>query len=221
MSLAWRLALRDLRRGGRGLMLLALCLFLGTAALAGIGSLSASILSALEGQSRAMLGGDLQLRISQRRATVEESAAFAARGTLSETIAMRAMVQPEDGATPTLVDLKGVDDRWPLVGSFRLAPGAVAVRPHGRQAAIAPALADRFGLKVGDHIRIGTARLAVIGIIDEEPDALGDGFSFGPRVIVDMAGLDATNAVQPGSLYESRYRMTLPRGSTPRRWASG
>jgi putative ABC transport system permease protein len=212
VRLAWRLALRDLRRGGRGLMLLALCLFLGTAALAGIGSLSASILSALEGQSRAMLGGDLQMRISQRRATVEESAAFAARGRMSETVGMRAMVQPEDGATPTLIDLKGVDDRWPLVGSFRLAPGAIAPRPHGRQAAIASALADRLGLKVGDHIRIGTARLAVIGIIAEEPDALGDGFSFGPRVIVDMAGLDATNAVQPGSLYESRYRLALPPG---------
>ena len=40
MNIAWRLALRDLRRGGRGLLLLVLCLFLGTAALAGIGSLS-------------------------------------------------------------------------------------------------------------------------------------------------------------------------------------
>ncbi|MEO7470104.1 MAG: ABC transporter permease, partial [Sphingobium limneticum] len=153
MRLAWRLALRDLRRGGRGLLLLALCLFLGTAALAGIGSLSASILAALEGQSRAMLGGDLQLRISQRRATVEESAVFAARGRLSETVGMRAMVQTDTGATPTLVDLKGVDNSWPLVGTFSLAPGALAARPHGRQAAIAPALADRLGLKVGDHIR--------------------------------------------------------------------
>ncbi len=64
MSLAWRLALRDLRRGGRGLLLLALCLFLGTAALAGIGSLSASIIAALDAQGRTMLGGDLEMRVS-------------------------------------------------------------------------------------------------------------------------------------------------------------
>ena len=66
MRLAWRLALRDLRAGGRGLWLLALCLFLGTAALAGIGSLASSILAALDDQGRTVLGGDLQMRVSQR-----------------------------------------------------------------------------------------------------------------------------------------------------------
>src|SRR4051794_11518874 len=91
MSQALRLALRDLRAGGRGLWLLALCLFLGSAALAGIGSLSAGISAALESQSRASLGGDLELRVSQRRATVEEGAAFASAGKLSETLRMRAM----------------------------------------------------------------------------------------------------------------------------------
>ena len=70
MTLAWRLAWRDLRRGGRGLVLLALCLFLGSAALAGIGSLSASMLAALDANGRAMLGGDVELAVSQRRATV-------------------------------------------------------------------------------------------------------------------------------------------------------
>ena len=59
MSAALRLALRDLRRGGRGLRLLALCLFLGTAALAGIGSLSSSLLAAIDKQGRSMLGGDV------------------------------------------------------------------------------------------------------------------------------------------------------------------
>ena len=73
MTTAFRLALRDLRRGGRGLLLLALCLFLGTAALAGIGSLSASMLAALDAQGRTILGGDIEMRVSQRRATVAET----------------------------------------------------------------------------------------------------------------------------------------------------
>ena len=83
MTLAWRLAWRDLRAGGRRLWLLALCLFLGTAALAGIGSLSSSILVVLDDQGRTVLGGDLQLRVSQRRATVEEAAAFRETGPMS------------------------------------------------------------------------------------------------------------------------------------------
>ncbi|HSI18689.1 MAG TPA: FtsX-like permease family protein [Sphingomonas sp.] len=212
MSIAWRLALRDLRRGGRGLLLLALCLFLGTAALAGIGSLSASLIAALDAQGRQMLGGDVELVVSQRRATVEEVAAFAAKGRLSETVAMRAMV--DAGRGPVLVDLRGVDSAWPLVGAFRLAPGALADRPHGRQIAIAPALADRLGVKVGDDLRLGMAQLKVIGIIAAEPDRLGAGFTLGPPVLVDMAGLDATQLVQPGSLYESHYRIALARPQT-------
>jgi putative ABC transport system permease protein len=209
VSLAWRLALRDLRRGGRGLVLLALCLFLGSAALAGIGSLSASMIAALDSQSRALLGGDLEMRLSQRRATTEESAAFAAAGRVSESVTMRAMAEPAGGA-PALVDLKGVDANWPLVGQLTMTRGT---RPRGGQVAIAPALADRLGLGVGDTVQIGTARLRISGIIAAEPDALGEGFTLGPRVLVDIAGLDAAGIVQPGSLYETRYRIALPAGA--------
>jgi putative ABC transport system permease protein len=208
---AWRLAWRDLSRGGRGLLLLALCLFLGTAALAGIGSLSASTLSALDLHGREMLGGDAELKVSQRRASVEERAAFAGAGRVAEVVSMRAMADAGAhlGHGPVLVELRGVDAAWPLVGRFRLAPGALADRPRGDQIAIAPALADRLGVRVGDTLRVGRATLRVIGLIADEPDRLGAGFSLGPPVLVDMTGLDLTQAVQPGSLYESQYRLLL------------
>lgn len=211
MSGAWHLALRDLRHGGRGLLLLAICLFLGTAALAGIGSLSASMLAALDMQGRTMLGGDLEMRVSQRRATVEELAGFARHGRVAEVVSLRAMASSGPGADDetALVELRGVDARWPLVGRFRLAPGALAPRPHGDQVAIAPALADRLGVKVGDTLRLGMATMRVIGLIADEPDRLGAGFALGPPAIVDMAGLDRTGLVQPGSLYESAYRIAL------------
>lgn len=210
MSNAWRLAIRDLRAGGRGLWLLLVCLFLGTAALAGIGSLSASILGALDGQSRQMLGGDLEMRVSQRRATVEEGSVLAAYGKTSEVIATNSMVQPFSGHAPALANLRAVDDAWPLVGHFTLQPGALAARPHGTDVAIAPALADRLGVHIGDRVRIGMATMRVIGLIADEPDHLGAGFSFGPTVLVDMAGLDATQVIQPGSLYTSATRILLP-----------
>jgi putative ABC transport system permease protein len=212
---AWRLALRDLRAGGRGLWLLALCLFLGTAALSGIGSLSASILSALETQSHAILGGDLEMRVSQRRATVEEGAAFAgAASKVTELVRTRAMAERIDGRGSTLIALKAVDDHWPLIGSVTIQP---AVRPHGLQAAIAPALADKLKLRVGDYMRVGMARLQVIGLVTVDPDSVGEGFNLGPTVLVDPAGLDATGVIQPGSLYESRYRLLLPPGTDAKR----
>ncbi len=208
MRIALRLAIRDLRRGGGGLLLLVLCLFLGTAALAGIGSLSASMLAALDAQGRTMLGGDVELTVSQRSATVAESAIFAKAGLLSTTIGMRAMADPGGGRAPALVSLRGVDAAWPLVGRLRLAPGGR--RPRGLEVAVAPVLADRMALRVGSPLRIGAARLRVSGVIADEPDRLGAGFTLGPSVIVDMDGLQATELVQPGSLYESRYHILLP-----------
>jgi putative ABC transport system permease protein len=204
---AWRLALRDLRAGGRGLWLLALCLFLGTAALSGIGSLSASILGALDTQSHTILGGDLEMRVSQRRATVEESVAFTAAGRMTEVIRSRAMAERIDGRGSTIIALKAIDDHWPLIGSATIQPVA---RPHGLQAVIAPALADRLRLHVGDFVRIGLARMRVVGLLTADPDSIGEGFNLGPTVLIDPAGLDATGLIQPGSLYESRYRLLLP-----------
>ena len=213
MRTAFRLALRDLRRGGRGLVLLALCLFLGTAALAGIGSLSASILAALDAQGRTILGGDIEMRVSQRRATVEETAAFAATGRMSETTSMRAMADPGHGLAPALVSLRGVDSAWPLVGALTLTPGGH--RPRGLEVAVASALADRMGLHVGSPLRIGMAHVVVSGVIADEPDRLGAGFTLGPTVLMDMDGLQATQLVQPGSLYESRYHVLLPARADP------
>lgn len=215
MSVALRLALRDLRRGGRGLLLLAVCLFLGTAALAGIGSLSASLLAALDAQGRTMLGGDVELNVSQRRATVEEAGAFAAAGRTSETVSMRAMASVP-ARPPLLVELRGVDEAWPLVGGLQLGAGATAQRPRGDQIALSPVAATRLGVRVGDRVRVGMANLLVIGLIAQEPDRLGAGFALGPPALVDMAGLDATQLVQPGSLYEARYHIALARPVTAR-----
>ena len=163
-----RLALRDLRGGLAGLRLLAVCLFLGVLALAGVGSLSAAIVASLAERGQEILGGDVQLTVSQREATPQELAAFAREGRISHITRMRAMAARSDGAESVLVELKGVDGAWPLYGSFRLQPGVAAERPRGPQVAVGPELAERLGVKVGDPIRIGAAELGIVGLIAEE-----------------------------------------------------
>ncbi len=211
-GLALRLALRDLRGGLAGLRLLAVCLFLGVLALAGVGSLSTAIVSGLAERGQAILGGDVQLSVSQREADPQELAAFARVGQLSHITRMRAMAARLDGAESILVELKGVDDAYPLYGAFRLQPGALAPRPRGAQVAIGPELAERLKLRIGDPLRIGNASLRIVGFIAEEPDRVGQGFTLGSTALVDRAGLAATGLVQPGSLYTSAYRLRLPPG---------
>jgi putative ABC transport system permease protein len=207
--------LRDLRGGLAGLRLLAVCLFLGVAALAGVGSLSSAIVSELETRGQSILGGDLQVAISQRAATPDESEAFAREGPVSHVTRMRAMAARADGEESVLVELKGIDSLYPLYGNLRMQPGALAPRPGAGTAAIGPEIAERLRVGVGDTIRVGNARLRVAGLIAEEPDRVGQGFTLGATVLVDRSALAATGLVQPGSLYTSLYRIRLPAGVEP------
>ncbi|MDP9414564.1 MAG: ABC transporter permease [Pseudomonadota bacterium] len=214
MSLPLRLAVRDLRGGLAGLRLLAICLFLGVAALAGVGSLSSAIVSGLSERGQSILGGDIQLSIAQRVATSEERAAFERYGKRSHVTRMRAMAARLDGSESILVELKGVDHAYPLYGQFRLGAGALRARPAANEVAVGRELADRLSIRIGEHIRIGNAQLRVIGFIAEEPDRAGQGFTFGSTALVDRDGLKATGLVQPGSLYTSAYRLKLPAGTS-------
>lgn len=211
MTLSWRLALRDLRGGLQGLHLLAVCLFLGVATLAGIGSLSAALRAELATQGRIYLGGDIQAAFSQRRATADELRAIRQLGNLSESARMNAMLARPDGTRTALASLKAVDRRYPLTGRLRLAAGALPPRPDGML--LDPALAERLGVRVGDRLRAGEALFTVAGLIADEPDRLGEGFRFAPTAIIPLAALDRTGLVQPGSLYDWRYRVALQPGS--------
>src|SRR5688572_22174377 len=125
---AWAFARRDLNASFRGLRLLFVCLFLGVATLAAIGSLTAAITDELSSRGQAILGGDLEISMTQREATPPEAAALRAAGTLSETIRMRAMARrPQAPATNAiLTELKAVDGAYPLYGTLTLAGGAPA-----------------------------------------------------------------------------------------------
>ncbi|MEZ0496231.1 ABC transporter permease [Sphingomonas sp. IW22] len=213
----WRIARRDLHAGFRGLRLLFVCLFLGVATLATIGSLTASITSELAARGRVILGGDVEVEMTQREALPDERAVMQ-QGTagFSETIRIRAMVNgPARPGTPgaVLTELKGVDSAYPLTGNLRVEG---AGPPLGKDMVLVDrALADRLLLRVGDSLRYGTAWFRVAGIIVEEPDRVGEGFTLGPVAIVSLEGLRQTGLVQPGALYETKYRLTLPATAAP------
>ena len=214
MPLALRFALRELRGGLTGLRLLAVCLFLGVAALAGVGSLSAAIVEGLSLRGQEILGADVSIEVGARRGTDAERAAFADYGDVSEGVRMRAMVGEVGAETRVLGELKAVDRLYPLYGDFRLVGG----RPlqdalNGQSAVIAEALADQLGLAVGDRIELGNATLTVAGVIENEPDRAGVGFSLGPTVMIATDTLPATGLVQPGSLFSYTYRIRMPAGA--------
>lgn len=212
--MAWRLARRELDLKFRGLRLLLACLFLGVGALAAIGSLTQAIQRELASRGAMVLGGDLEFAVSQRPATSDERGVMTSLGRVSETMRMQGTAVGGTTATPLIVpiELKGVDSAYPLYGSLKLADGRAVHAPDATTAWIAPALAERLGVHPGSQFRLGSAMFRVGGIIADEPDRLGEGFTLGPVAIVSTAGIARTGLIQPGSLYNSKYRVAVRGG---------
>lgn len=216
--LAARFARRELRGGLKGFRIFLACLALGVAAIAGVGSLAAGLAAGLAADGRALLGGDIELRLVHRAANPGERAWLAARGRVSETAQMRAMARAVDGDAPTLIELKAVDRAYPLYGAVDLLPAmplAVALEPRDGLwgAAVEESLLRRLDLKLGDSIRVGEGRFELRAIIAREPDRATEGLTLGPRVLVDAGGLSTTGLIVPGSLVHYHYRVALPPGA--------
>jgi putative ABC transport system permease protein len=217
--LAARFAWREARGGLGALRLLFVCLLLGVLAMAGVGSLASAIAAGLADQGQVILGGDVEARLTQRMPNPDEAAALRSfGGTVSQGVRMRAMVRGESGAASgkeLLAELKAVDGGWPLYGQAALRGGADVQAALGKGAVVADSLADQLGLKIGDTVGIGEARLPVAGILTVEPDKAGEGFALGPSVLIGLDRLAETGLVQPGSLYRHHTRLKLAASADP------
>jgi putative ABC transport system permease protein len=230
--LALRYALRELRGGLRGFYVFIACIALGVMAIAGVGSVAASLSEGLAREGRTLLGGDAAFSLMQREAKPDEFAFLRSRGEVSVAATLRAMARAADGRL-ALVELKAVDGSYPMLGALTLDPAMPvaellakrespsrqdasqqASSQHDAEAvfgaAVDSTLLSRLDLKIGDRVTIGNASFQIRSVVSAEPDKLAGGVGFGPRFLVSDAGLRATGLLQPGSLVHWIYRVKLP-----------
>jgi putative ABC transport system permease protein len=216
VNLAWAIARRELRGGLRGFRVFLACLALGVAAIAAVGLVRAAIQQGLSDQGAVLLGGDAQMEFTYRFATEAERAWMeGVSDRMSEVVDFRSMVVLDEETA--LTQVKGVDDAYPLLGSVQLElgdlPGALAAVGGVPGAVMDKVLVDRLGLAVGDRFRMGTREFRLGAVLLREPDSANGGFSLGPRTIVRTEDLAGSGLLEPGSLYETEYRLVLPAGT--------
>lgn len=219
-----RLARRELREGLKGFGVFLACLALGVAAIAGVQSVSRAVLASLAEDGRSILGGDVAVRQLYRSFTDAERSAFRETGAVSIQAELRAMARPPGDAPAALVELKAVDDAYPLFGRVELEGGGDLADALDRRdgqwgAAVEQGVLDRSGLKSGDAVRVGDADYRIRGVIAREPDRAAAGtISFAPRMLVRLDSLDAAGLLRPGSLVYWNAKIALPSGRTPDAW---
>jgi len=217
LPLPFRLALRDLRGGISSFKIFLGCLVLGVAAIAGIGSISSSVVAGLAADGRVLLGGDVALRLAHRPASPDQLRWLRERADVTRVTSMRSMANRQDKTSRMLVNLKTVDGLYPLFGALKLdraidLKNALAYRDNAWGAVVEPRILERLNLKIGDLVTIGSAQFRLNAVIQSEPDRVGGirAITRGPRFTIDAKSLAATGLVQPGTQISYEYRLRLP-----------
>ena len=183
------------------LLIVWLALSLAVACVLALGSISDRMDKGLNQQSREYMAGDRVLRSSREvpREWLEKARALGL--TVGEQINFSTMTWAGD--TPQLADVKAVDDSYPLYGVLETTPASL--KPAAGTVLLAPRLLALLNLKTGDNIDVGDATLRIAGEIVQEPDSGFNPFQMAPRLMMNLADVAKTGAVQPGSRVSWRY----------------
>jgi putative ABC transport system permease protein len=222
-----RLALRMLARDWRAgeLRVLIAALLLASASVGTVGFFADRVKGALAAQANLLLGADLMISSDRPLATSFAEEARALSLATVSAIRFNSMVQ-QAGSDAVLTDVKAVGAGYPLRGAVRLVDPTL---PEGRPAARAPGrgeawvdlrLAARLGLAPGSQIKVGEAPLTVSAIVQQDPEVAGGLLSLGPRLLMSLDDVPATNLLQPGN--RAVYRLLVAGGGVDafRDWAA-
>jgi putative ABC transport system permease protein len=214
VSFVLRMALREIRASWKRLLFFFVCIAIGVGSIVALRSVIQNVRAALARETRALIAADILLTSNTPipddvRAIV---AGEVSRGRVAETtdaVEIATMVRPADGRQAArMVELRAVQAAFPFYGTLTLRDGAYEHdRLEGRGALVRPELLAQLDLRVGDRILIGTQPFEIRGVIASEPGRSLGAFSLGPRVLVDLADLQATGLLSFGS--RANYQLLL------------
>ena len=221
VAVAAKIARRELRGGLRGFWVFLACLSLGVAAIAAVGSVRYSIEAGLQREGASILGGDAEIGLTYRFADKDELEWLNSEAVvLSEIVDFRSLATFGEGETARrgLTQVKGVDNAYPIYGSVVLEPAlpleqAFAGTDGLPGGLMDPVLISLLEMEVGDTFRLGSKEFVLMAAVVREPDGAAAGFGLGPRTLVRTADLDGSGLLQPGTLFESAYRLQLREGA--------
>lgn len=202
LRIGWllKMAWRDSRTYRRRLLLYMSSIILGTAALVSIRTLGDSMRTAIDLESRALLGADLE--ISTRQAFTDSTEVFlrGLGGEQSRLASFVSMVAFPRSESSRLVNVRALEGGFPYYGELETVPqdAAQTFRTQGT-ALVDDNLMIQHGAEVGDSVRIGLGTFEIGGRLVSIPGETAAMSTFGPRVYIPMAELASTALIQPGS----------------------
>ncbi len=208
-SLRWLLlmAWRDSRRSRNKLLLFISSIIAGIAALVAISSFSENLQSAVDDQSKELLGADYSIDSRSQQA---EFAPDSTEGIYTDEVSFASMVYFPKGGGTRLVNVKAIGEGFPFYGSFETQPvGAGDSFRKGRKALVDKTLLSQFNARPGDSVKIGEVTFLIEGNLDQVPGQNQVFSSVAPPVYIPIQYLEETGLLQKGSRYTWRRYVKL------------
>lgn len=212
-----RMTARELRSSPLRFALFVLTVALGVASLLVTEVVLDVVRSGLNQEARALLSGDIEVRSRQDIPSGVEKAmsGLEKEGVVrARAIEFLSVVVAEAGTASRLCEIKAVSPEYPLYGGLQTQPAESSKFLHDGadpvpRALISSALTYLDGFKPGGRVKIGSKYFEIAGVLDVEPDRLGEGFRLGPRVMVRLRDLEGTGLLGFGSIKEVRHLLKV------------
>lgn len=201
LALALKLVRRDWRSGELGI--LAAALIVAVAGSTAVSLFGHRLTRTMETQAAEFLAADLA--VSSHERFMEEWFRKAADLGLSQARTVEFPSVLVENGELLLAGAKAVDDAYPLRGSVKTTTtdlgGATVAEgiPEPGTAWVDQRVLNSLKLALGGSVTLGEKTLKLARVITHEPDGRGDLYSLSPRILFNLADLDAAAVIRPGS----------------------
>ena len=201
----WVMAWRDARSQRARLSLYAFSIAAGICALTAIHTLKASVQSGIANQTKSLLGADLL--ISSRRPISEDAVAKLGEKvgseirTIGRETGFSTMLTIPAGERSRLVQVRAMEGGYPFYTTVETEPPDAWQRLQTeRGVVVEPSLLEEFGVKVGEHFKLGALELPVLGVLLNGMPRSNRFSGFAPEVFIRHSDLSETGLTGGQSL---------------------
>ncbi len=191
--------------------MIGLALIIAVTSLTSVGFFTDRVNQATEIQATELLAADLVVRSAEpfKQEFIEQAGGLGLKTAL--TVSFRSVVV--FAGKLELAEVKAVQAGYPLRGrlliSDRLFSEEITSKDIPPPGAVWPdaRLFQSLDFSTGDRVDLGASSLQAAKVLTYEPDRGGDMFNIAPRLLMNLADLEATGLILPGS--RATYRLLV------------
>jgi putative ABC transport system permease protein len=215
-------ALRDLSRNYKKISSIILTLFISLFILSSIFTIEDSLNKELNDNSRALLGGDIEIDYNRNEGNLELVNKVKEFATVSKMVEFSTMISTTNkGKNKSLFSrIKTVDENYPLFGSVGYEPAGAFEKLQTTKNTILvnENIFKNLELKLNDKIKVQDQLFTVIGIVKSVPD-IGGAFVFGDFALAGKKTLELLKLNNLGSFLNYEYKVRFNSKDNPKKIA--